>query len=511
MTDAPGGFVTSIRRTADAASRRTTLQAPNGPAALMPEWPDRALPTFPVPASAAEIAGRLAQIEVADVGAFDLVEVAAGWAQVIAIAIAYQAQAVGEMLARDTGLGDGVDDELACALVMTGRSAQIITSRAAGIVEHPLLGDALRAGTLDARKVDVILEETVVLDDADTRAEVVALAAEAGAGLTAPQLVRYIRRLVLTVDPASSKERAKRARRERSVELKWINDSMASISALLPAADAVAAFTAIDALAGHVGGSCGVASPNSAGWANGGADADGTAGADGAGWVRDDRTIDQRRADAFAAVFNGILDSGRTPDGTPVPTRHGKRTSLQVTVGAGTLLGLDDLPGELAGYGPIPADLARELALDATWRRILTDPSDGTFVERGRVTYRPGADLSGTVLARDVTCAFPGCQQPAPRCEIDHVEPFDPDRPAEHQTTAQNLQALCKHHHQLKTRRRWNASRDPVTGNAVWTSPAGITYARSPIPIHLSPAQLQHVGPRRPAPPRPDPDDPPPF
>ncbi|MET0789337.1 MAG: hypothetical protein ABWY33_08855, partial [Cellulomonas sp.] len=54
-----------------------------------------------------------------------------------------------------------------------------------------------------------------------------------------------------------------------------------------------AAFTAIDALAG-----------NSA--------------VDG-----DTRSVDQRRADAFADVFTGILDRQTTPDGTPLPASTG--------------------------------------------------------------------------------------------------------------------------------------------------------------------------------------------
>ena len=69
---------------------------------------------------------------------------------------------------------------------------------------------------------------------------------------------------------------------------------MARLIAYLPAAEATAAFTAIDALAGH-----------------GGVDGD-------------NRTVDQRRADAFADIFTGILDRQPTPDGTPLPRRHGR-------------------------------------------------------------------------------------------------------------------------------------------------------------------------------------------
>ncbi|HEY3259488.1 MAG TPA: DUF222 domain-containing protein, partial [Pseudonocardiaceae bacterium] len=61
-----------------------------------------------------------------------------------------------------------------------------------------------------------------------------------------------------------------------------------------------------------------------------------------------------------------------------------------------------------AGYGPIPADMTRELAADATWRRLLTDPTSGTLLDVGRTTYKPPTALADFVRARDVTCRFPG-------------------------------------------------------------------------------------------------------
>ena len=195
-------------------------------------------------------------------------------------------------------------------------------------------------------------------------------------------------------------------RERRGVFLELAPDAMARLIAYLPAADATAAFTAIDALAGH-------------------------AAIDG-----DTRSIDQRRADAFTDVFTSILDRQTTPDGTPLPTRHGQRVALQVTVAASTLAGLDDRPAMLGSYGPIPAQVARELAQDATWRRILTDPTTGQACSVGTTTYRPGADLTRTVQARDVTCTFPGCRQPATRCEIDHRIPYDHTRSTADQARA---------------------------------------------------------------------------
>ncbi|MBM4524727.1 DUF222 domain-containing protein [Rhodococcus hoagii] len=68
------------------------------------------------------------------------------------------------------------------------------------------------------------------------------------------------------------------------------------------------------------------------------------------------------------------------PDGvrgttTPSHRRPRRQSNRTRSTHAGstppTLLGFDDAPGYLSGYGAIDADLARELAADATWKRIL--------------------------------------------------------------------------------------------------------------------------------------------
>jgi len=62
---------------------------------------------------------------------------------------------------------------------------------------------------------------------------------------------------------------------------------------------------------------------------------------------------------------------------------------INLIITAGTLARLDNQPAELNGYGPIPADLARRIAADGTWRRILTEPVSGAILDYGRSTYRP--------------------------------------------------------------------------------------------------------------------------
>jgi hypothetical protein len=114
-------------------------------------------------------------------------------------------------------------------------------------------------------------------------------------------------------------------------------------------------------------------------------------------------------------------------------------------VGLTTLLGLDDQPGDLEGYGPIPAPVARRIAAEGTWRRVITDPASGTVLDVGRTTYLPPSDLARHVEVRDGTCRYPGCAVPAARCDLDHVVPF-PHGP----TAAHNLVPLCRRHHRFK-------------------------------------------------------------
>jgi hypothetical protein len=87
-------------------------------------------------------------------------------------------------------------------------------------------------------------------------------------------------------------------------------------------------------------------------------------------------------------------------------------------------MGLDDEPGELVGHGPIPAGLAREIAAQGTWRRLLTDPASGALLDYGRTTYTPPTGLADFIRARDLHCRNPICGQPAARADLDHPPPF---------------------------------------------------------------------------------------
>jgi hypothetical protein len=78
--------------------------------------------------------------------------------------------------------------------------------------------------------------------------------------------------------------------------------------------------------------------------------------------------------------------------------RNGRAAAVNVTVPLSTLLGVDQRPGELEGYGPITAQAARRIAGHGTWRRLLTDPASGVLLDYGTTRYTPPVTCSSTCI-----------------------------------------------------------------------------------------------------------------
>ena len=81
------------------------------------------------------------------------------------------------------------------------------------------------------------------------------------------------------------------------------------------------------------------------------------------------------------------------------------------------------------------------------------------------------------VILRDRTCVFPWCTRPARGCDLDHVTAYDhqadaESRPQPGPTSTDNLAALCRFHHRLKTYTGWTY-RMVEPGVFEWTSPHG--------------------------------------
>ncbi len=162
-------------------------------------------------------------------------------------------------------------------------------------------------------------------------------------------------------------------------------------------------------------------------------------------------------------------------------TRQGRRPHLSVVIGVETLAGLDDLPGYLAGYGAIPAGIARSIAASAaTMTAITADPTTGAVTGAGALTYRPRQELRDQITALMATCQFPSCRQPSWRCDIDHQQPFNHRHPEQGgPTSPRNTTPLCRRHHLFKHHAGWSVHVDPADFTVSWTSPTGHRYTKN--------------------------------
>lgn len=184
-------------------------------------------------------------------------------------------------------------------------------------------------------------------------------------------------------------------------------------------------------------------------------------------------------------------------------------------IGWETFLGLNDDPGQLSGYGPVPAAMIRDLGDHGTWRCAVVDDQHGTLLGLGRTTctpgYRPGDALTRHLTIRDRTCTFPGCRQPAHRCDLDHRTPHPAGA-----TCECNLAALCRSHHRLKHEAGFTVRADPGSTapdgagppSVVWTTPGGREYRVQQEPL-FGPSPDRASGST--AAPAEQDDEPPPF
>lgn len=326
-------------------------------------------------------------------------------------------------------------DEIGLALRLSRMTATVRLEQAVRLDrELSPTRAAWERGVIDAAKARAIADATARVaptEASSVQDRVLARAEEQ----TVSQLRAALARAVIAADPAGAAERHEVARGERRVVLNAESDGMASLWALLPADAAVAGHQHLSRLARNLP-------------------------------ADDPRGMDARRADLLVESLTGQLAATSAGPSKPL---------VQVAVPLTTILGADDQPGELAGYGPIPAALAREVAADGVWRRLITDPMSGTVLDHGRTTYHPPAGLADFVRARDRHCRFPTCRQPATTADLDHIVAFDDGGT----TSADNLHAVCRHHHRLKQAPSW-AIRSGENGSEVWITPTGRSYTSRP-------------------------------
>ncbi|WP_203579183.1 HNH endonuclease signature motif containing protein [Microbacterium hibisci] len=336
--------------------------------------------------------------------------------------------------------------ELATRLGMSEATVRTRAAHADALRERcPRVWEAFRAGQVSQQNAATTAQQaaTLPLDATEAWARFDEAVAHAARTLQPGKFRLRARVARERLHPEPLDVRHKRAAADRNAWFEAEHDGMASLTVFASADRVLAAYQHSDARARHLR-----AQPG------------------------EERTLAQLRADS-------LLDLLTTTD-LADPSGPRWRPSVAITVPVMTLLGHDDEPATLDGYGPIDAETARRLAGEASsWVRILTHPVTGTVLDVDRTTYRVPKALRRWLGVRDRVCIAPGCVRSARDCDIDHRLDWQYGGA----TADTNLAPLCKAHHTVKSKSLWQLYRDEVTGATWWISPTARTVDADPPPF----------------------------
>jgi hypothetical protein len=373
---------------------------------------------------------------------------------------------------RDTRQNPFTSVEMSFAVTWTEyTSAQMVALAMLTVDEVPALGQALAAGRIDLDKAKVIERELGLICEVEQMREIVAAVLPEAPFETTAQLRARIRRIILKVNPEAVRERHKKAVEERRVEhQEYANGTAGLFASFLPKDKAAAAWQHVDAIAR----------------------------ATRSGGDRLGRSLDQLRADVFADLLAGV-DPTRAGAASPA-ARQG---TINLHIDLTTLACLADQAGEIDGFGPVIADIARQAATQlgqiSAWRFTVTDEgevlaegpigraagrglaehltrmaADADAGEDGRARYQPTQAQQNFIRTRDRTCRAPGCRRTAMRCEIDHNLDWAHRGP----TLIDSMCCLCKRHHRAKHVGNFTVRRGPF--GVEWQTPMGLRYSVIP-------------------------------
>ncbi|WP_158277214.1 HNH endonuclease signature motif containing protein [Serinibacter arcticus] len=361
-----------------------------------------------------------------------------------------------------------------------GRGASIGEERTAEtLVQLPAIREAAAAGAVSIEHVRAIGD---VLGEASERARERVLTAskeivEAASTLSVPETRKQLRALVASLEADSADHGHEEVQRRRFVRLSPREGGI-RIEGLLDVVAGETLRTALDAV-----------TPVPAG--------------------DDDRSPDQRRADALAGLADHALSCGSHKGGAqvrphlsilvPIATwlllterrrlMCGQREAgLAAQAGAAAVADAGGAVGDGAGRSGtafrasgltvepplaqlqdgtlIPFAALDVLACDALLQRVALD-ADGSPLDVGQSMRTFEGDLRRAILTRDRHCQFPGCSLRATWCEVHHIHHWANDGP----TSLENGVTLCsRHHHQVH---RHNISVLPVRGGFVFAAADG--------------------------------------
>ncbi|MGE2723182.1 DUF222 domain-containing protein [Mycolicibacterium pulveris] len=245
------------------------------------------------------------------------------------------------------------------------------------VYEMPHTLAALEAGTLSEWRATLIVRESACLTVEDRGKLDARMCADQSEleGKGDKRIAAAAKAIAYELDPQAVVDRAVRAERERTVTTRPAPDNMVYVTALLPLTQGISVYAALRRQADT---------------------------------TFDGRPRGQVMADTLVERVTG------QPADVPTPI------AVDLVVTDETLLGDDQTPARVPGYGPIPAAIARRLASNAiaderskaTLRRLYRHPSSGALVAmESRARLFPKA-LAKFIALRDDTCRTPYCDAP---------------------------------------------------------------------------------------------------
>lgn len=345
----------------------------------------------------------------------------------------------GDLPVRSDEFFEYTADEVRCALVWTRRAAAVAVDYAFEMmVRFPEIGRALSDGAIDLSRARVIVNEVGGLTESEAVVvidRILTIAPE----LTTGQIRSRMRKLCIDADPEAARKRYESGVEARQVAAQPRPEGTADLYGENLESDRVAAIMAqINETARRLR------------------------------RQGDPRTMDQIKADLFVELLEG------RHQGESASQSH----LVDIRVDLDTLVGLNDRAGEIPGWGPVIADIARqaiERQPDGQWRIAVSDPNTGAVAWNGTTRRRPTSLQRHHVESRQQECSHPRCRMPAHRCDIDHIEPYAKGGPS----VTTNYQPVCRHDHMMKTLGIWQVDQDP-SGRPIWVSPHGHRYQQPP-------------------------------
>lgn len=325
------------------------------------------------------------------------------------------------------------------------------------VADMPCTLAALEAGVLSEHRAELITKEAECLSVLDRRLLDAELCADPAAldGKGDAEITAEAKRIAYRLDQEAIVQRVRRAPAGRHVRFRPAADGMATVSVRLPAAEGRAMHTALsDAAASTLTSTLpGTTVPAGLG-----------------------RTHDQIMADVMVQRV-----TGRNPVQSPVPV------TANLVLSDETLLAGGSEPAHLEGYGPIPAEIARDLvvagALDAQGaaavRRLYAQPGTNKLVAMESKSRAFPKALARFIALRDQICRTPYCN--ARIRHTDHIRPHAQHGP----TSVHNGQGQCAHCNYVKEEPGWQSrttydrhGRHTVT----LTTPTGAVYTSTAPP-----------------------------